>query len=105
MLFSHYPALNKRPQITFSTLLQAFDRVDDFIELKKEMHRQPVEKEEDAEFLAELKSNTESIEKMRNCVAHYRRPSKRIVENYTNAKVQLHDFLDDFLTRMIVSEP
>jgi hypothetical protein len=104
MLFSNYPSLNKRPVITLPILLQVIDRVTDFTKFKNEIKRPPVEKEEDAEFLADLKNNTDSIEKMRNCVAHYRRPSNKILGNYNNAKERLHQFLDDFLAQLAIAE-
>ena len=41
----------------------------------------------------------DAIEKMRNCVAHNRRPSTRLTANYNNALPQLHEMLDNCLSR------
>jgi len=40
-----------------------------------------------------------AIEKMRNCVAHNRRPSRRVVEDYENARPLLNDLLDNYLNK------
>ena len=45
----------------------------------------------------------DSIEAMRNCIAHNRRPSKRIVENYQNTRPLLDMMLDEYLNQWDVS--
>jgi len=41
----------------------------------------------------------DAIETMRNCVAHNRRPNKRTIENYDNARPLLDNMLEDYLAR------
>ena len=51
----------------------------------------------DTELLANIKEILNSIEAMRNCVAHYRRPSTEITTNYTSARNRLNERLDKYL--------
>jgi len=66
---------------------------------RDELLRDPINHEDDAVLIAGLKERMDAIEKMRNCVAHNRRPSKRISENYDNARPLLNGLLDAYLTR------
>jgi hypothetical protein len=70
-----------------------------FEAVREELIRSPVAHENDVELLAGLKERVNSIESMRNCVAHNRRPSKRVSENYKNALPLLHKLLEEYLTR------
>ena len=51
------------------------------------------------EELKALKERTDAIERMRNCVAHNRRPTKSVSENYLNARPLLNQMLDEYLAR------
>ena len=51
----------------------------------------------DADLLAALKNKINAIEKMRNCIAHHRRPSSRTEEGYQNAQPLISKLLDDYL--------
>ena len=51
------------------------------------------------EFLAKIKSNLESIENLRNCIAHNRSIRDDIRENYEHAKDGLKDSIDAFFER------
>lgn len=59
----------------------------------------------DTVLLAGLKERMDAIEAMRNCCAHNRRPSKKVEENYLNARPLLDQLLDDYLTRWEYREP
>lgn len=72
---------------------------------RDELSRVPVEDEDDAVLLAGLKERMDAIEAMRNCCAHSRRPSKKVEENYLNARPLLDQLLGDYLDRWEWQEP
>jgi hypothetical protein len=75
------------------------EQVGTYAALLVELDRKPVLHGDDAGFLAGLRDLTHKIEAMRNCVAHYRRPSKELTNHYQNELPQLHEALDLFLER------
>ena len=99
LVFSQYIGLNKRRDPKPSDLLEMIRTAQNFESLHADLNHTPVEHEDDSVLLAGLKERVDAIEAMRNCVAHSRRPSKRVVENYQNAKPLLDQLLDDCLTR------
>ncbi|MDR3158404.1 MAG: hypothetical protein LBU11_05210 [Zoogloeaceae bacterium] len=48
-------------------------------------------------FISSLTENMDAIEKMRNAVAHNRRPSKEVKGNYEKAYGRANQSLDDYL--------
>lgn len=105
LTFSQYVGLNKRPEFKLPELLKLIREKEAYEELREEIARAPVEDEDDAVFLAGLKERMEAIEAMRNCCAHSRRPSKKVIENYDNARPLLDQLLDGYLARWEWSEP
>jgi hypothetical protein len=100
LTFSNYVSLNQRPEIKqVPTLLELIRGAEQYEEFRKELQRKPVEKEDDAVLLAGLKERMDAIEKVRNCVAHNRRPSRTMLDNYINARPLLNDLLDQYLAR------
>jgi hypothetical protein len=98
LTFSQYVNLNTRPDPQLRELLTNIRNSANYDDLYTEINRKPIESEDDISFLAGLKNRMEAIEKMRNCVAHNRRPSSRIIENYENAHPLLNDLLDNYLS-------
>jgi hypothetical protein len=95
LTFGQYVNLNQRPAIKdLVTLIRNEDTYETF---RAELLRQPVEHEDDAGFLAGLKERMDSIEKMRNAVAHNRRPSQKVTNDYLNAVDLVKQALDDYL--------
>lgn len=95
LTFGQYVGLNQRPAIKdLASLIRNQDTYEAF---RAELLRQPVEHEDDAGFLAGLKERMDSIEKMRNAVAHNRRPSKKATNDYLNALPLVDRALDDYL--------
>jgi hypothetical protein len=95
LTFSQYVSLNQRPAIKdLVTLIRNEGTYETF---RAELLRQPVEHEDDASFLAGLKERMDSIEKMRNAVAHNRRPPKKLTNDYLNALNLVKQALDDYL--------
>jgi hypothetical protein len=100
LTFGQYVNLNQRPDLKqVSALLNLVRDATTYEVFRTEISRAPVEHEDDAVLLAGLKERMDAIETMRNCVAHYRRPSKRVVENYDNARPLVDQLLDDYLAR------
>lgn len=98
LLFSQYVNLNSRkfPSRTdeFINLIKERYSFEDFL---NELNRTPVTKKDDIDFLSGLKDKLDSIEKLRNCVAHNRKISQRLLQNYNEAKKLLEKDLDDYL--------
>ena len=95
LTFGQYVSLNRKPAI--KDLAALISKEETYEDLRAEIQRQPVEHEDDADFLASLKDRLNAIEKMRNAVAHNRKPSKKTTENYLNALPQVNQALDDYL--------
>lgn len=99
MTFSQYVALNQRADIKPSAMLEIVRAAEQYEVFRQEVLRVPVEHEDDAVLLAGLKERMDAVERMRNCVAHNRRPTKSISENYLNARPLLEQTLDDYFAR------
>ena len=105
LTFSQYVELNRRPEIKHTELLKLIRESEAYDNLREELARTPVQNEGDAELLAGLKERMDAIETMRNCCAHSRRPSKKVIENYENARPLLNRLLEDYLAVWEWSEP
>jgi hypothetical protein len=97
--FSQYQSLNQPSEPKTSELLERISTARSFEELQLSLAVTPIAHEADAAVIAGLVTRMESIEAVRNCVAHNRRPSKRAMENYRQALPDLNELLDDFLRR------
>lgn len=97
--------LNSRPEFKLAQLLGLIRSKEEYDQVRQEVTRAPVEDEDDAVLLAGLKERMDAIEAMRNCCAHSRRPSKKVIQNYDNASPLLHQLLDDYLARWEWQEP
>ncbi len=104
LLFSQYVNLNQRPDPKINDLLENIRNFIQYEELQAEITRKPVEDSNDADFLAGLKDKISAIEKMRNCIAHHRRPSSRTEQGYKNAQPLISQLLDEYLERWSWSE-
>ena len=65
--------------------------------IKIELTRIPIKDGTDSDLIASLKQMLDPIERLRNCVAHNRTPTDRIIQNYHNARNELDIKLDEFL--------
>jgi hypothetical protein len=99
LTFGQYVGLNERPELKLSALLSVVRDADTYEAFRAELDPAPIKHEDDAVLVAGLKERMDPIETMRNCVAHNRRPSKRTVENYDNARPLLDQMLDEYLAR------
>lgn len=105
LTFSQYVGLNRRPEFKLTDLLDLVRNKEAYDGFREELARAPVEDEDDAVLLAGLKERMDAIEAMRNCCAHSRRPSKKVIENYDNARPLLNQLLDGYLARWEWQEP
>ncbi len=105
LTFSQYVGLNRRPEFKLSDLLDLVRNKEAYDGFREELARVPVADEDDAVLLAGLKERMDAIEAMRNCCAHSRRPSKKVEENYLNARPLLDQLLDSYLARWEWQEP
>lgn len=105
LTFGQYVNLNRRPEFKLPDLLALVRDKEAYEGFREELARAPVEDEDDAVLLAGLKERMDAIEAMRNCCAHSRRPSKKVEENYLNARPLLDQLLDGYLARWEWQEP
>lgn len=100
LLFSQYISLNKRRSLNkVEDVLKLVQGAKNFKELKKEIARAPVADEGDSDFLASLKQRINSVERLRNCVAHNRTPLEKVLQDYSTARSLLDESLINFLKR------
>lgn len=97
LTFGQYINLNKRQSIRLDTVLEMVKSSEHYKAFRAEILRVPVEDEGDAELLADLKTLMNAIDGMRNSVAHNRRPTPRIADNYPNARDSLDERLNGYL--------
>ncbi len=105
LTFGQYVGLNQRPEFKPSALLEVIRDSENYDTLRAELSRAPVKDEDDAVLLAGLKERMDAIEAMRNSVAHNRRPTRRVVENYDTARPLLDELLNDYLERFEWEDP
>ena len=108
LTFSQYISLNQRPPIKHADLLELindFEQYDAFrAEIVRARNLDPISNKDDANLLASLKKLMDSIEKMRNCVAHNRRPFPKLTTNYGTAISELENQLDQYLERWEIQQ-
>ena len=97
LTFSQYADLNQRRSPNWESLLYGLRGCRQFDDFRSEMLRVPIEREEDATFMTDLKELLGSIEEMRNSVAHNRRPTGRVTDSYPTALKKLEERLDEYL--------
>ncbi len=99
LIFSQYIHLNQRPELKLPDILDSIKNTQEYDAFRAEIRRVPIEHEEDTEFLAGLEGLMDPIEQMRNCVAHNRRPTRSIAQNYPTARLALEKHLDEHLEK------
>ena len=96
--FSKYIGLNQRRDLRqVGQVMRALRDSQTYDVFREEVTRRPIENERDAELLDDLQSLMNPIEKMRNCVAHNRRPKAEDRQDYLNTVAVLNERLDRFL--------
>lgn len=101
LTFKQYRDLNKKKQIkNAEQILNLIGQASDFRSLQELLSKTPISKEEYRDFLARLDDVLDSIENVRNCVAHNRTIAKKDKENYPRARERLIRLVDEFLASM-----
>ena len=98
-MFSQYAGLNQRRPISSEGLLDLIRNSGEYDRFRAEISRKPVEDEEDANLIIDLKELIDPIERMRNSVAHNRRPSNKIRTSYPGALERMNEQLDEYLIK------
>ena len=97
LTFSQYINLNQRPQPQLPDILKVIENAEQYDDFRAKICRIPVEDEDDADLITNLKELMGPIEKMRNCVAHNRRPTDKIIANYLSSLPKLDGRLNLYL--------
>ena len=97
LTFSQYVQLNNRPDPKLCDLLSNIRNSESYNSLYAELNRKPVENQNDAVLLLNIKDKMGAIEKMRNCVAHNRQPSRRTIGSYDLAYQEVNNLLNEYL--------
>jgi hypothetical protein len=100
LTFNQYKNLTLPEIIKSETIINILNDSKSFEDLKKGIENIGVlkaEKSQYLEFLSRISENLESIETIRNCVAHNRQPTNDELTNYVYAKQKLEKELDEFI--------
>ena len=101
LLFEQYADLNQRHEPrSVPDILENIRSSKEYDSFRAKIMLGPIiEDVDDAGFIASLRGIMNQIEGMRNCVAHNRRPSRSVRDNYPNARDQLDAKLNEYLAR------
>lgn len=106
LTFSDYIRLNRLRALDLEGLQEAILESDTLESLKAELLNAPIVHEGDVDLINDLQQLMDPIERMRNCVAHNRRPDTDTREDYAVAHPRLLERLDQYLARLEVeNEP
>ena len=104
LVFSDYININVRKQLNLDRIVGYMGQAEDFEGLKQMITTDPITKERYVDFLESLKQRVDPIEKLRNCVAHNRSISQKIIDDYEMAKDLLLEEIKEFLEEQENSE-
>lgn len=99
ILFSDYIKFSTEGNLkknTLESLIQLISESSTISSLKKKLSQKGITDQKSLEFLLSIKEDLDSIEKMRNCIAHNRTPLEEERENFEKSIKELHSKLDDF---------
>jgi len=96
LLFSDYIRINNLKELKRSNLIEMIVNSNKFDDLKQKIQNRGIVKEKYQDFLAGIKENLDPIENLRNCIAHNRSFTDKIINNYVKVKKILEDKIDDF---------
>jgi hypothetical protein len=96
LTFRDYKNLNEKKLIgNVEHIIRLINQASDFEALQEYFTHSPI-KEEYVGFIVSLKSDLDSVEKIRNCVMHNRSVSEADKGNYVQAKEKLMKQVDEF---------
>jgi len=105
LTFNQYRQLKLPDVIKSKTLINLLSDSKSFDEIRKGINKLGAmrpERKEYREFLERISQDLESIETVRNCVAHNREPSDKELENYNFAKGKLQREIDNFFKKKVI---
>ncbi len=102
LTFSQYIGLNQRRQIDLRHIVGIILDSEQYGDLRQELMRSPVSDGRDTELMNNLQQHLNAIERMRNCVAHNRRPSEGIRQDYSFNRPRLEELLDSYLASLAI---
>lgn len=97
LTFGQYVQLNQRREPRLPELIAAIRDSEQYEVLRDTLTRSPIEDSGDIELLSDLRRLMDPIERMRNCVAHNRKPDIDTREDYSVARPQLEERLNLYL--------
>ena len=98
LVFSDYDRINEsKPPRQVSEVLKHIEEAIDFKDLQQMLTANPIAHKPYADFLASLTERVDSIEKLRNCVAHNRLIPEKTLEDYKKVKDPLLKSIEEFL--------
>ena len=96
--FREYKHINEsKPANKVSEVLEYIGEAEDFKDLQRIIAANPIKEDRYADFLASLTDQVESIELLRNCVAHNKPIPERTLDNYNKVSKPLLKSIKDFL--------
>lgn len=96
LLFSDYIRLNNLKELKKSDLIEMIINSNKFDDLKQKIQNRGIVKEKYQDFLAGIKENLDPIENLRNCIAHNRSFTDKMINNYVKVKKIIEGKIDDF---------
>ncbi len=96
LLFSDYKKISELKELKSLDLIEIITNSNDYDDLKQKIQNRGIVKEKYQDFLAGIKQNIDSIEKMRNCIAHNRSFTETVINNYVEAKENLEHDINEF---------
>jgi len=96
LLFSDYRKLDELKELKQSDIIKAISDSADYDSLRGKILNRGIVDEKYTEFIAEIKEYLESIEKLRNCIAHSRAISDGMKNNYIHARNRLENSINNF---------
>ncbi len=96
LLFSDYLKISELKELKSLDLIEIITNSNDYDDLKQKIQNRGIVKEKYQDFLAGIKQNIDSIEKMRNCIAHNRSFTETVINNYVEAKENLEHDINEF---------
>lgn len=96
LLFSDYRRINNLKELKKSDIIGMIISSNKFDDLKQKIQNRGIVKEKYQDFLAGIKENLDPIENLRNCIAHNRSFTDKVIINYVKAKRNLERAIDEF---------
>lgn len=96
LLFSDYIRINNLKELKKSDLTEMIINSNEYDDLKQKIQNRGIIKEKYKDFLARIKQNIEPVENLRNCIAHNRSFTDKVIIDYVKVKRNLERAIDEF---------